>query len=182
MSDHKVIKVLKAFLSRWAAGTKIIMTIHSNNSSDLSLKGIGSSKQLPAEGSQQRRGGSVWYGKGWRVRVPHWAAGGIRQENRDLLTKQCKVSCLRVQFIKRIELSHVLSTIQCVCDIRCKFHVWFIEQNVSFSKAYMSLRAGSGQNSAIAGKPTFLSLAFPYPKAEPGDLAQTRVTHLLQSV
>lgn len=30
--------------------------------------------------------------------------------------------------------------------------MWFIELNVSFTKVYMSLRAGSGQNSAPAGR------------------------------
>lgn len=40
----------------------------------------------------------------------------------------------------------------CACDIRCKFHVWFIELNVSFTKVYRSLGAGSGQNSATAGR------------------------------
>lgn len=47
----------------------------------------------------------------------------------------------------------------------------------------MTLKAGSDQNSAVAGKLAFFFyLLIQYPKAEPGDLAQTMVTHLLQFV
>lgn len=96
---------------------------------------------------------------------------------RGALPKQCETSCLRVQFIKRKEPSHILSTIQCACDTRCKFHVWFIEKDVSFSEAHMSVSVASGPDWAAAGSWLFFSQ---HPKAEPRDLAQTALTHLLQ--
>lgn len=83
---------------------------------------------------------------------------GIKEENRDFLTKQRKTSCLRVQFTKNnITESYSFHSSVCVCDVRCKFHNRFIEKKDGFSKASVSLRVGSGQKSGIAEKLAFLS-------------------------